>query len=609
VSKITVSRENYRRIFRVLDVRQKRILSTLVFSQLFLGILDFIGVLLVGVIGAIAIASISNVALNQSVLRITNIIKIDEFSTNIQLTFLGSTVVLIFLIKTLSSILLTKRIMLFMGKIATELSAKLISESLNRPLLFLENESSQKRLFAITRGVDYLTLFVLGPAVVFLADTTILAVFTLGLVLVQPKIALIFIITFGVISFFIYRKLHARSGDLGVLSAALNVEVSEKINEAFDLYREIVVRHGRVHYVEAISSLRTKLAISTAEFNLIPYIGKYSIEGTVIFAAVILTVSQILINDAVSGVTTLVVFLAASTRIAPAILRVQQGTIMIRGNIGMCTPTLDLIDKLVKAEKVPTITPLNVNNESDFSPTVSIKSLCFSYSEDQKFVIKNLNLEIRHGEKIALVGPSGSGKSTLIDLILGILSPQSGEILISGMPPIQSFALWPGATAYVPQSSGMINGSVLENLVFGLSSDEWNSDQVQLAISKAALSQFIQDHPEGINAQIGERGSRLSAGQRQRLGIARALITKPKLLVLDEATSALDGVTEEIVSKSLENLGPLTTVIMIAHRLSTVQHADRVVYLENGDILAQGTFQEVRSQIPDFNKQAKLMGL
>ena len=604
-----LSKENYKRIYRVLTAHQKKVLAKLVLSQLFLGILDFLGVLLVGIIGSLAISSISNINISQGVLQVTSIFQVDNFSLNTQLALLGSVVVIIFLIKTLTSIALTKRIMLFMGKIGTELSSKLISESLKRPLLFLENESSQKRLFAITRGVDYLALFVLAPAVVFLADSAILVVFTIGLVFVQPLIAVIFLLTFGIFGFFIYRGLHTRSGELGKISADLNVEVSEKINEAFDLYREIVVRNAKDHYIEVISFLRKKLAISTAEFNLIPYIGKYLIEGTVIFAAVILTVSQILINDAISGITTLVIFLAASTRIAPAILRVQQGTIMIRGNIGMCMPTLDLMDKLAATENV-SIAPLrSITVPAVFCPTVSIKSLFFSYSDDQKFSIENFDLEIYSGEKVALVGASGSGKSTLIDLILGILQPQSGEILISGMQPVQSFSMWPGETAYVPQKVGVIDGSILENLTFGFPPNKFSIGQIESAISKSALSDFIRDHPQGLHAQVGEGGSRMSAGQRQRLGIARALTSNPRLLILDEATSALDGITEEVVSTSIKNLDQTTTVIMIAHRLSTVQGADRVIYIDGGNIISQGSFQEVRMQVPDFDKQARLMGL
>lgn len=611
MSNLIESNKTFRRVYKVLTISQKKTISILIFSQLVLGVVDFAGVLIVGLMGSLAITAVSDIGLNSRILQVIDMLRISQFSISVQIGILGSMVVAMFLLKTTLSIALTKRIMMFMGNIATELSAKLIEETLQRPLLFLENESSQKRLFAITRGVDYLTLFVLAPAIVFLADASILIVFMLGLIIVQPTMTLISAAVFGIFGYAIYKKLHTRSGYLGSISAAFNIEISEKINEAFDLYREIVVRNGRNHYINEVTLLRKKLALSTAEFNLIPYIGKYVIEATVIFAAVILTISQFLVNNAISGITTLTVFLAASTRIAPAILRVQQGTIMIKGNLGMCLPTLELMDKLIESEKQELMpdTTKNIVKENRFSPTVSLKSLFFSYDEDEKFAIRNLDLEISVGEKIAIVGPSGSGKSTLIDLILGILKPDSGQILISGATPIESFSIWPGETAYVPQRVGIIDGSILENLTFGFPANYVSINQIESAISKAALSEFIGDNPQGLNAQVGEKGTRLSAGQRQRLGIARALTTNPKLLILDEATSALDGITEEIISKSINNLGESTTVIMIAHRLSTVLSADRIIYLESGSIIAQGTFQELRKLVPNFDKQAKLMGL
>ena len=607
--KINKSNRTFSRVYQVLTPRQKKVIIILIVSQLVLGIVDFLGVLIVGLIGSLAITVVSNIAMNSKIMQLINIFNIDQFSINQQIGILGLFVVVIFLLKTTLSIVLTKKIMMFMGNIATELSAKLIADTLQRPLLFLESETSQKRLFAITRGVDYLTLFVMAPAVVFLADASILIVFAFGLLIVQPIMTIISAAIFGILGYFIYKKLHTRSGYLGNISATFNIEISEKITEAFDLYREIVVRNGRNYYINEVTSLRKKLALSTAEFNLIPYIGKYVIEATVIFAAVILTITQFLVNNAVSGITTLTVFLAASTRIAPAILRVQQGTIMIKGNLGMCLPTLELMDNLNKTIKQTLEIDIEVSDDSEFLPTVSLKTLNFRYGPEEKFSIKNLNLEIRSGEKIAIVGPSGSGKSTLIDLILGILKPDSGQIFISGKAPIESFSTWPGETAYVPQKVGIIDGSILENLTFGFPVDTLSMDQIESAIAKSALTQFISEHPQGLDAQVGERGSRLSAGQRQRLGIARALTTNPKLLILDEATSALDGITEEIISTSIKNLGQSTTVIMIAHRLSTVQSADRVIYFESGNIISQGSFQEVRIQVPDFDKQARLMGL
>jgi ATP-binding cassette subfamily C protein len=192
---------------------------------------------------------------------------------------------------------------------------------------------------------------------------------------------------------------------------------------------------------------------------------------------------------------------------------------------------------------------------------------------------------------------------------LGIIKPNSGQVLISGATPIDSFSKWPGETAYVPQKIGLINGTIRENLTFGLDPAGLSMAKIESAMRSAALSELIEDNGEGLETQVGEGGSRLSAGQRQRMGIARALTTNPKLLILDEATSSLDGITEEIISKSIRKLGELTTVIMVAHRLSTVQNADRVLYIGSGEIIAQGSFEEVRRLVPDFDLQAKLMGL
>jgi ABC-type multidrug transport system fused ATPase/permease subunit len=599
------------RVIRILNPVQKRTTILFILAQFALGIIDFIGVLIVGIIGSLALSVISEVASDSKILKFVSILHLDEFSLNKQIAILCSLVVAIFILKTMLSILVTKKIMMFLGNIATELSGVLLKLTLERPLLFLENESSQKRLFAITRGVDYLTLFVLAPSIVLLADASILLVFALGLLVVQPVMTLIFALVFGVVGFFVYVKLHSRSGYLGKISAEFNISISAKIAEAFDLYREIVVRNARGYYINQILSLRKSLALSTAEFNLIPYIGKYVIEAVVIFSAVVLTLSQILINDAISGIITLTIFLAASTRIAPAVLRVQQGTIMIKGNLGMCLPTLDLIDKLGEYSDIREVSNdlVERNLVTSFEPTVSVKCVDFGYGTEESFQISNLNLEIRKGEKIAIVGPSGSGKSTLVDLILGVINPVSGEVLISSELPTIAFKKWPGLTAYVPQKVGIIDGSIFENLTFGFPREAFPEDVIDEALKSAALSEFISEQKSGKNSQVGENGSRLSEGQRQRIGIARALTTDPRLLILDEATSSLDGITEEIIGKSINNLGLETTVIMIAHRLSTVRNADRVIYFENGEIIADGTFEEVRKKLPNFDIQAKLMGL
>ena len=233
----------------------------------------------------------------------------------------------------------------------------------------------------------------------------------------------------------------------------------------------------------------------------------------------------------------------------------------------------------------------------------------YKYKEDSDFEIKNLSLEIRSGEHVALVGPSGSGKTTLVDIVLGVIRPDSGQVTISGMPPLTAFGIWPQYVSYVPQQTTISNRSLRENILLGLKDESASDEKIQQALSKSGLGNLIKDLPNGLATVLGDNGFKLSGGQRQRIGIARALYTSPSLLVMDEATSALDASTEDEITKTLLELKQEITLITIAHRLSTVRNADRVFYLDEGRIEAEGTFEEVRTRVPNFDKQANLMGL
>ena len=186
--------------------------------------------------------------------------------------------------------------------------------------------------------------------------------------------------------------------------------------------------------------------------------------------------------------------------------------------------------------------------------------------------------------QIIRFGPSGSGKTTLVDLLLGVLKPQAGEVLISGEAPERAMCLWPGAISYVPQEISIKNGSVRENVALGYGLSEIADEQIFLALEMASLHKFTSELVDGLDTQVGDKGTSLSGGQRQRLGIARAFFTNPKLLILDEATSSLDGDTEEQITSTISHLRGKATVILIAHRLSTVRNADCVLYINNGEI-------------------------
>ena len=238
-----------------------------------------------------------------------------------------------------------------------------------------------------------------------------------------------------------------------------------------------------------------------------------------------------------------------------------------------------------------------------------MKNVSFKYTEKSTFALRDVSLHVKPGQQVAIVGSSGAGKTTLADLLLSVIKPDDGVVLISGTTVVDAITRWSGAISYVPQDIKIANGSIRENVSLGYPRHLATDERVSNALQTAHLSDLVATLDEGLDAPTGEKGSKLSGGQRQRLGIARALFTSPKLIVFDEATSALDGETESLIADSIHSLKGSVTVIMIAHRLSTVREADLVVYMESGEIKATGTFEEVRSTVPNFDKQARLMGL
>jgi ATP-binding cassette subfamily C protein len=238
---------------------------------------------------------------------------------------------------------------------------------------------------------------------------------------------------------------------------------------------------------------------------------------------------------------------------------------------------------------------------------IMMSNISYTYPNASEPALKDITIYIPEYSSVAIVGPSGSGKTSLVDLILGLLTPHAGRITINGKSPKKFIEESPGILGYVPQTVGFIDGTIRENISLN---DENISDQVILnALERSALTEFSQENGEGLSYGVGENGNKLSGGQRQRIGIARALCTKPKYVILDEATSALDSQTEIEISETINGLRNSVTLIIIAHRLSTVINSDIVIYLEKGTISAVGTFAEVRDKVPNFDQQAALLGL
>ena len=594
---------------RIFSRRDQKKIFAVIILQICLGFLDLIGVAIIGILGALAISGIQSGTPGNRVSSALNLLHIGNQSFQAQAAILGLGAAVILIGRTLLSVFFTRKTLFFLSRRGAVISSELVSKLLSQSLQKIQERTNQETIYAVTYGVTTIALGILGTAVALISDTSLLIVMALGLFIVDPTTAFGTFLVFAIIGLIMHRLMNVRAKYLGIRNWELSLRGDEKIVEVLNSYREIIVRNRREYYAREIAHSRMELANVMAEIQFMPNISKYVIESTVVLGALSISAAQFLIQDAKHAVATLAVFLAAGTRIAPAILRIQQGTIQIRNSLGAATPTLQLIESLAETKLAHRVFDNVITDHENFEGKVEINNLTLLYPGKIVPALENINLAFNHGESIAIVGPSGAGKTSLVDVLLGVLEPTEGSVRISGFPPIQAIIKWPGAISYVPQDVAISKGSVRENVALGYPVEVATNELVDSALEIAHLDGFVRSLPEGIDAQVGERGAKISGGQRQRLGIARAMFTKPSMLVLDEATSALDGETETNISEAIQGLRGSVTVVMIAHRLSTVRNADLVVYMEAGKIIASGTFKEVRTQVPDFDNQAKLIGL
>ena len=594
---------------RILSRADQRKIILITLLQILMAALDLLGVIAIGLLGALSVSGLQSQKPGDRITSVLQYLHISDASFQSQATILAMGALFLLVGRTILSIFFTRRILFFLSRRGAQISSNLISRLLSKPLLVIQERTTQETVYAVTTGVALITLQIIATAVVLVSDISLLLVMAIGLFAVDPTTAIGTFFVFSGIGYLLYLFMHARAGTLGVINSKLSVASNEKIVEVFSSYREAVVGNRRDYYSREIGKLRFALADVSAESAFMPYVSKYVIETAVVLGALLIGAAQVILQDATHAVATLAIFLAAGTRIAPAILRVQQGSIQIRSGLGGATPTLDLIDTLGDSSVVENVDDTVDLVHSGFVPEINVTNTTLTYPKNSYPAISDITLTIPKGSSVAFVGPSGAGKTTLIDVLLGVLNSDSGSVLISGIPPLQAIAKWPGAISYVPQDVVISSGTIRENVALGYPSEAATDELVMNALRIAHLDKFVEGSAQGLDTQVGERGAKISGGQRQRLGIARAMFTQPLLLVLDEATSSLDAETEASISEAIQALRGSTTVVMIAHRLSTVRNADIVVYLCEGKVKAIGTFDEIRKLIPNFDRQANLMGL
>lgn len=599
---------------RLLSQKARRRLRFAALLQVSTTLLDIAGVLLLGVVGLLAASAVQGVGVPASIEAAIDNTPLANL-TDVQLAlFVASAAALLLIAKGILSLAIIRQILRFLARRSAEVSAQLARRFLSQPLTEVERESSQTTSYALGAGVTAAVSGTLGYAVVAVSEAVLIATMGLVLFIIDPMLTLAMGCYFAAIAMLLHLWLGRWAANAGTRVAQAEVQGITTIQESVVAYRELLVSNRRGYYEHQFETIRRKGSAASADTQFITQVPKYVLEAALIVGAVLLGATQLTNPDPTQAVGILALFLAAGTRIMPSILRLQGALTGIRGAMGLAQLTLDLSSRMTSLSTTLAAPVVSASRRSLENPptrstlSLELRNVSFAYPNASEAAINDVSLSLDHGESLAIVGATGAGKSTLADLVLGVIHPASGEVRIYGHSPLELATERPGLVAYVPQTVALVSGSIRDNVALALDREEVDDEVVWSCLDQAQLVGMVKARG-GLDCVVGERGVRLSGGQRQRIGIARALYTAPSLILMDEATSSLDATTESLITKVIHGLNGTVTTVTIAHRLATIRDADMVAYLEHGELIATGSFEEVKSSVPEFHSQAAIMGL
>ncbi len=428
------------------------------------------------------------------------------------------------------------------------------------------------------------------------------------LLIAQPLLATATLIYFGLVAAVLYRFVLRKAVKAGQDNRTYSTQSVRLISEMVHSLKEITLRNKSGEVAEVVLGVRKHASKARADQSFLGAIPRYVLEAGLIGGLALgATIGYFTGGGAPGALSAVALFGVAGFRIVPSLTRFQTIMAQTGANMPFAQQVLEEIQRgqgYVEAERIAGSTEL-----PDDAISLRLDNVTFTYPGASVPAVQEVSLELPFGQTLALVGASGSGKSTLVDVVLGLLEPQSGQVLIGERPLAQGLQGWRRRVGYVPQDVSLFDASVARNVALTWKDEGVDDERVREALRRAQLLDVIEARPDGIHGKVGERGLNLSGGQRQRLGVARALYTDPLVLVMDEATSALDTSTEAAVTAAIRELRGQVSVIVVAHRLATIRHSEQVCFMRDGHMIASGTFDEVVAAQPDFAMQAALAGL
>lgn len=595
-----------RKPMSLLNKRHKTIFILAIFTQLLINLSDIMAIGLITIIGSLTSNYIIGTEPETWIKSLINFFNLTNISIETLIIYNLSIVVFLFIFKSIFTSLSMLQIMKFLSKRQVEISINLINKITSAKYSWLKKQNSQKMIYTATDGVHSLISGVLGNLASLISDITLFAMIVLIIFVINLETAVFIAIFFGLVLYVSGKYTQKLSLKFGTRYTETSVVNRNSLTSLLNSVREITLTGNQKFFTR---NLYENLQINSEARGLstwVQQLPKSIFEIALVIGAFTLLLFQFGNSNFGEALTLILVFLVASGRLIPALMRIQSSIILIRSHQAGVEMVVSLIDELSKENGSDGLD----SRQFDLStaPSIKFNSVSYSFEDGLAPIIHDLSFEIMPGQLVALVGPTGSGKTTLIDLMLGIYAPDSGSIDFK----TEKSILKPNSIrniAYVPQMPVLIAGTIRENIEFGDTEVDNNDKKLQNVIRNSGLDSVLGKLPMGLETSLDQIGNIISGGELQRISIARALYLNSKFIVLDEATSALDGSMEKNITDHLNSLKKYATIVVVAHRLSSIKSADVIIYLDSGKIKGAGNFLDLQNKLPDFAQVVSDMGL
>jgi ABC-type multidrug transport system fused ATPase/permease subunit len=507
----------------------------------------------------------------------------------------------IYLLKNAYLAILTYWQYYFLYEKQVSLSSRLLKSYLNSPYTFHLQRNSAELVRNVTSEIPLIFSGVLVPMLILITEIMVMSCIVLLLAIAEPLSSAIAAIFLGISIFGLNRTIRNQMSGQGLIRQEQSGQMVQWVNQSLGGIKETKVLGREKFFLDAFT--RSTEAFGKANFlvGLATQLPNLFIDTVLIAAVLLIVIFSLIQGRAIQSILPMLsLFAIAALRLMPSAKRIISTITTIRYS----KDAVDLIyHDLISLDPTSTSRSLVKSSQTPshlFQKSIELKDIYYQYPNASKPSLLGISLSITKGQAIAFVGASGSGKTTLIDVLLGLLMPSQGEILVDGKNILTNVASWQQQIGYIPQSIYLSDDTIRNNIAFGLVTDEIKEEHVWAALKAAQLEELVHSLPDQLDTLVGERGIRLSGGQRQRIGIARALYHNPEVIIMDEATAALDNTTEREFMQALEAMSGHKTMIMIAHRLSTVKNCDQLYLIKNGTVADVGTYDFLISQNKEF---------